>query len=142
VQVVDDYAHHPAELEATLAGARGVHEGRIVAVFQPHRFTRTRDHFEAFAAAFDTADVVWVTEIYAAGDAPIPGISGAALAEAIARRNTVSVRFAASLDNTLAELPAALAPGDLVLTLGAGDVSSLGPKLLEALETRQQGDAS
>ena len=133
VQVVDDYAHHPAELEATLAGARGVHAGRIVAVFQPHRYTRTRDHFDGFAAAFDEADVVWVTDVYGAGDPPIAGVTGEALAAAIERRGTAGVRHAATLDDVLASLPGELEAGDLVLTLGAGDVSGLGPKLIGAL---------
>ena len=142
VQVIDDYAHHPAELEATLAGARGQHAGRIVVVFQPHRFTRTRDHFDGFTAAFDEADAVWITDVYAAGDAPIPGITGEALAEAISRRNTVSACHSAGLDDVLSALPASLEAGDLVLTLGAGDVSSLGPKLLAVLREMQEGGAS
>ncbi len=133
VQVVDDYAHHPAELEATLAAARGVHPGRIVAVFQPHRYTRTRDAFDGFVAAFDEADLLVVTDIYAAGDPPIDGISGAALAREIEARDTVEVHHESGLDDVLAWLPARLVPGDLVLTLGAGDVSGLGPKLIAAL---------
>ncbi len=139
VRVVDDYAHHPAELEATLAAARGVHADRIVAVFQPHRYTRTRDAFDGFTAAFDAADLVVITDIYAAGDPPIDGITGAALAAAIERRGArssrgaVGVKHLATLDDVLAWLPGRLAAGDLVLTLGAGDVSGLGPRLLEAL---------
>jgi UDP-N-acetylmuramate--alanine ligase len=133
IQVVDDYAHHPAELVATLAAARGVHAGRIVAVFQPHRYTRTRDAFDGFVAAFDAADLLVVTDVYAAGDPPIDGVSGQALAAAIERRGSVAVQALPTLDAALEWLPDQLAEGDLVLTLGAGDVSSLGPRLLEAL---------
>ncbi len=143
VRVVDDYAHHPAELEATLAAARGVHDGRVVAVFQPHRYTRTRDSFDGFVAAFDAADLLVVTDIYAAGDPPIDGVTGAALADAIAARDTVEVHHLAGLDDVLGWLPGRLAAGDLVLTLGAGDVSGLGPRLLEALRgPRGEGGAS
>lgn len=142
VQVVDDYAHHPAELEATLAAARGVHAGRIVVVFQPHRFTRTRDHFDGFAAAFDAADVAFVTDVYSAGEPAIAGATGAALAEAIAGRGSVAAHHVAGLDAALEALLALLEPGDLVLTLGAGDVSSLGPELLRALEARSKGGVS
>jgi len=139
VVVVDDYAHHPAELEATLAAARGVHAGRVVAVFQPHRYTRTRDAFDGFSAAFDEADVVIVTDVYGAGDPPIAGITGERLAAAIEARGTTRVRHVATLDDVLATLTSELASGDLVLTLGAGDVSGLGPRLVAALGERTTG---
>ncbi|MBW2382121.1 MAG: UDP-N-acetylmuramate--L-alanine ligase [Deltaproteobacteria bacterium] len=133
VRVVDDYAHHPAELRATLAAARGVHGGRIVAVFQPHRYTRTRDCFDDFATAFHDSDALLVCDIFAAGDDPIPGVNGRALADAIAAHGHRNVRFVASLDEIADVLPKELTEGDLVLTLGAGDVSRLGPLLLERL---------
>ncbi len=133
VWVVDDYAHHPAELRATLKAARSVHDGRVIAVFQPHRYTRTRDCFDDFATAFNDCDALVVSEIYAAGDTPIPGVTGEALADAIRKHGHRDVRFAPDLDTLVDTLPKQLEDGDLLLTLGAGDVSSLGPRLLEAL---------
>ena len=133
VHLVDDYAHHPAELRATLAAARSVHSGRIVSVFQPHRYTRTRDCMQEFATAFNDSDVVIISEIYPAGDAPIPGVTGRALAEAISAHGHKGVRFIADLDSIADQLPKQLNPGDLVLTLGAGDISTLGKRVLEKL---------
>jgi UDP-N-acetylmuramate--alanine ligase len=139
VQVVDDYGHHPAEVRATLAAAREAHRGRIVTVFQPHRYTRTRDCFDDFATAFNDTDLLVLTEIYAAGEEAIPGIGGEPLAEAIRAHGHRNVCFVAELDEVANTLPSQLEKGDLVLTLGAGDVSTLGPRLLEAL--RSQGGA-
>ncbi len=133
VLVVDDYGHHPAEVRATLSSARDLHPGRIVVVFQPHRYTRTRDCFEEFTTAFNDADVLVVCEVYAAGEAKIPGIDGLALADAIRAHGHRDVRFAPELDEIIASLPADLRPGDLVITLGAGNVTSAGPRLLAAL---------
>ena len=133
VHVVDDYAHHPAELRATLAAARSVHAGRIVSVFQPHRYTRTRDCMQEFATAFNDSDLVIISDIYPAGDAPIPGITGQALAEAIAAHGHKGVRFIGELDAIADQLPKQLSPGDLLLTLGAGDISTLGKRVLEKL---------
>jgi UDP-N-acetylmuramate--alanine ligase len=134
VRVVDDYGHHPTELRATLAAARSVHAGRIVVVFQPHRYTRTRDLFDGFATAFHDADLLLLTEIYAAGEPKLPGVEGAALAEAIRARGHRDVRFVPDLDRVVPALLPELRPGDLVLTLGAGSVSRLGPELLAELE--------
>jgi UDP-N-acetylmuramate--alanine ligase len=133
VRVIDDYGHHPAEVRATLAAARQLHPGRVVVVFQPHRYTRTQLLFDDFATAFHQADVLWVTEIYAAGEDKIPGIDGRALADAIRAHGQRDVRFAPDLDAVPAELAGTLAPGDLVITLGAGSVSALGPRILAAL---------
>ncbi len=133
VTVVDDYAHHPAEIRATLAAARGGHAGRVVAIFQPHRYTRTRDCLDDFATAFNDSDRLLVTEIYAAGDEPIPGITGEVLCDRIRAHGHRDAGFVASLDDVADRLAKELAPGDLVLTLGAGDVSRLGPMLLERL---------
>jgi len=133
ITVVDDYGHHPVELRATLAAARAVGAERIVAVFQPHRYTRTRDLFDEFARAFHDADVLVLTEVYAAGEDKLPGIDAAALASAASAAGHRDVRFVAELE----ELPEALVPelraGDLVITLGAGNVSSVGGRLLAAL---------
>jgi UDP-N-acetylmuramate--alanine ligase len=133
VRVVDDYGHHPSEVRATLAAARGVHAGRLVVVFQPHRYTRTRDLFEDFTTAFHDADLLVLTEIYAAGESKIPGVEAAALADAIRARGHRDVRFVPELERVPAELVPELRSGDLVLTLGAGSVSQLGPRLLERL---------
>jgi UDP-N-acetylmuramate--alanine ligase len=133
VQVVDDYGHHPAEIRATLSAARQVHEGRVVVVFQPHRYTRTQHLFDEFATAFHQADLLLLCEIYAAGEDKIPGIDSAHLADAIRAHGQRDVRFVAELDAVPATLVPELQPGDLVITLGAGNVSSLGPKLLAAL---------
>jgi UDP-N-acetylmuramate--alanine ligase len=133
VTVVDDYAHHPAEIRATLAAARGVHSGRIVAIFQPHRYTRTRDCLDEFATAFNDTDRLIVCEIYAAGDDPIPGIDGRVLGERIRAHGHRDVRFIAAIDDVADRLSKELAAGDLVLTLGAGDIHRLGPLLLERL---------
>jgi UDP-N-acetylmuramate--alanine ligase len=133
VRVVDDYGHHPSEVRATLAAARGVHPGRIVVVFQPHRYTRTRDLFDAFTTAFHDADLLVLTEIYAAGEPKLPGVEAAALADAIRARGHRDVRFVPDLERVPAELAPELRGGDLVLTLGAGSVSKLGPRILERL---------
>ena len=139
VLFVDDYGHHPAEVRATLSAARDVHSGRVVVVFQPHRYTRTRDCFEEFATAFNEADVLVLCEIYAAGEDKIPGIDGRAVAEAIRAHGHRDVRYASELDEVVASLPSKLQAGDLVITLGAGNVSSLGPRLLAAVDRRGGG---
>lgn len=133
VTVVDDYAHHPAEIRATLAAARDLQASRIVAVFQPHRHTRTRDCMDEFATAFNDSDRVIVSEIYAAGDEPIAGITSSVLCDRIRAHGHRDVRYVAALDDVADQLAKELSAGDLVLTLGAGDVSKLGPMLLERL---------
>jgi UDP-N-acetylmuramate--alanine ligase len=136
VRVVDDYGHHPTEVRATLAAARGLHSGRIVVVFQPHRYTRTHDLFDAFTDAFHDADRLIVTGIYAAGEDKIPGVESAALVEGIRARGHRSVELVADLEQVPERLVPELRSGDLVITLGAGSVTRLGPKLLAALEER------
>jgi UDP-N-acetylmuramate--alanine ligase len=134
VTVVDDYGHHPAEIKATLAGARASFpHRRIVCAFQPHRYTRTRDLLGDFATAFNDADSLVLTEIYAAGEDPIPGVTGTRLHEAV---KACGHRDAIFVDR--AGLPARLREqvreGDLVLTLGAGDITHVGEELLELLK--------
>jgi len=108
-----------------------------VVVFQPHRYTRTRDLFDAFTTAFHDADLLVLTEIYGAGEPKLPGVEAAVLADAIRARGHRDVRFVPDLERVVPELLPELRAGDLVLTLGAGSVSRLGPKLLQALvETR------
>jgi UDP-N-acetylmuramate--alanine ligase len=134
VVVVDDYGHHPTEIEATLSAARDAYgERRIVVLFQPHRYSRTADLFERFTQAFDGADAVFVTDVYAAGEAPIDGITGSALARALALRHPGTVTYAPK-DPALPDVLARAAKaGDVVLTLGAGDVTKLGPEILARL---------
>jgi UDP-N-acetylmuramate--alanine ligase len=134
IEVVDDYAHHPAEIRATLAAARGLHEGRLTAIFQPHRYTRTRDCWSEFVMAFGEADRVVVADVYAAGEAPIEGIDAERLAAAVRRGGHPDASHGGSLERIARELPDRLREGELVLTLGAGDVSRLGSALLAALE--------
>jgi UDP-N-acetylmuramate--alanine ligase len=133
VLVVDDYGHHPTEIAAVLAAARAGIGRRIVAVFQPHRFSRTQQLFDDFGPAFAGADHVVLTDIYAAGEQPIPGIDSEALAASIRTALTVPV----DLVRALADLPAAVArlskPGDLVLTLGAGSIGTVGDRILDAI---------
>jgi UDP-N-acetylmuramate--alanine ligase len=134
VRVVDDYGHHPTEIRATLAAARGLHSGRIVVVFQPHRYSRTRDLFDAFTDAFHDADRLIVTGIYAAGEEKIPGVEAAVLVEGIRARGHRGAELVADLQKVPEVLVPELRAGDLVITLGAGSVTQLGPKLLRALE--------
>jgi UDP-N-acetylmuramate--alanine ligase len=141
VEIVDDYAHHPAELRATLAAARSIHPGPITAVFQPHRYTRTRDLWDEFGTAFEDADRVVVSRIYPASEPPIEGIDSARLAAALQEAGHPDAHFGGSLDEIARELPGELREGELVLTLGAGDVVRLGPELLVALESNG-GDRS
>lgn len=138
VRFVDDYAHHPSEIRATLAAARAAHRGRIVSVFQPHRYSRTRDCFEDFTSAFNDTDVLIVTEIYPAGEPKLPGIEAQLLVEAIRSHGHRDAHFIGDFEGVAENLPTRLREGDLVLTLGAGNISALGPLLLERLEEEQQ----
>jgi UDP-N-acetylmuramate--alanine ligase len=134
VTVVDDYGHHPAEVKATLLGAREAFRRRVVCLFQPHRYTRTRDLLAEFATAFNDADVLLLTDIYAAGEEPIAGATSASLAEAIRAcgHRDVSLVPRAELARAARER---VRPGDIVLTLGAGDITAVGPELLGLLES-------
>ena len=138
IRVVDDYGHHPAEIRATLAAARALHDGRLVVAFQPHRYTRTRDLWEDFTRAFNDADLLIVTEIYAAGEDKMPGVEAARLVESLRAHGHRDVQFVADLDGVLEQLAERAEPGDLVLTLGAGSVSSLGARLLARLRERSR----
>jgi UDP-N-acetylmuramate--alanine ligase len=141
VTVVDDYGHHPTEIKATLQAARESGMGRVLVLFQPHRYTRTRDLMEEFAGAFGDADGVQVLDIYAASEQPIAGVTGETLAAAVRARwqgtaGGKKVMYAATMAEGVERLVADARPGDLVLTLGAGSVSQCGPMLLQALEAR------
>jgi UDP-N-acetylmuramate--alanine ligase len=136
ISVVDDYGHHPAEIRATLASARETHAGRLVVAFQPHRFTRTRDLWHEFIGAFNEADRLIVTEIYSAGEEKIPGVEAAPLVEAIRSHGHRDVEFIRNLDQVVERLAERAEPGDLVLTLGAGSISTLSTRLIERLGDR------
>jgi UDP-N-acetylmuramate--alanine ligase len=133
VTVIDDYGHHPTEIKATLQAARECGYGRVLVLFQPHRYTRTRDLMADFAASFGDADGVQVLDIYAASEQPIKGVTGESLAAAIRAHGGGRVLYAASMAEAVERLAADARPGDMVLTLGAGSVSQAGPMLLEAL---------
>ncbi|HJZ69999.1 MAG TPA: UDP-N-acetylmuramate--L-alanine ligase, partial [Blastocatellia bacterium] len=133
VLVVDDYGHHPTEVKATLAAARTAGR-RVVTLFQPHRYTRTRDLKDEFARSFYGADVLFVTDIYAASEDPIEGITGRALAEQVERFGHRHVEYIGGLKDAAAKLKQIASPGDLVLTLGAGNVYQAGDELLRMFE--------
>lgn len=126
VTVIDDYGHHPAEIAATLKAARTVYPGRrIVAAFQPHRFSRTQALFGDFCKVFEAADELLLTEIYAASEKPVPGVSGQSLAQGIRQICPVPLRYCQTLDELVAALDETLKPGDVLLTLGAGSITSV-----------------
>ncbi len=137
VMLVDDYGHHPTELAATLSAARtGWPDKRIVLVFQPHRYTRTRDLMDDFATVLSEVDVLVLLEVYAAGEAPIAGADGRSLARAIRSRGAVEPVFVESLDDLQPVLADLLADGDLVLTMGAGDIGAYATTLPELLAVK------
>jgi UDP-N-acetylmuramate--alanine ligase len=135
VTVIDDYGHHPTEIRATLAAARQCGFRRIHVIFQPHRYTRTQLLLNEFATAFGDADTVSVLDIYAASETPIPGVTGEHLAERIAQDGKNRATYVASFADAAEQVSKLAHLGDLVLTLGAGNVSQLGPMVLEQLET-------
>ncbi len=134
ITVVDDYGHHPTEIRRVLETARRYwKKGRIVVVFQPHRYSRTALLYRHFGPALRLADLVLLTPIYAAGEAPLPGITSALLLEGFPPQERERVRLVDSLDDALKALQQLVQPGDLVITLGAGNVYTVGEKLLEEL---------
>ncbi len=134
VTLVDDYAHHPTEVAATLRAAKNAWpEKRLVAVFQPHRYTRTRDLFEDFSQVLAECDVLILTEIYAAGEEPIAGADGRALCAAIRARGKVNPVFIEDVERLGSDLQSILKDGDLVLTMGAGSIGRIASQLKESL---------
>jgi UDP-N-acetylmuramate--alanine ligase len=130
--LIDDYGHHPVEMTATLAAARGAYPGRrLVLAFQPHRYTRTRDCFEDFVKVLSTVDALLLAEVYAAGEAPIVAADGRALARALRVAGKVEPIFVESVDEMPAAIRAAVRPGDVVITMGAGSIGTVPAKLLE-----------
>jgi UDP-N-acetylmuramate--alanine ligase len=135
VSVIDDYGHHPTEIRATLAAARQCGFRRVHVIFQPHRFTRTRDLMDDFATAFADADTLCLLDIYPASEKPIEGVTTEALAGRITGAGKRGVVYAPSFSDAAASVAALAQPGDMVLTLGAGSVSQLGVMLLKELDT-------
>jgi UDP-N-acetylmuramate--alanine ligase len=137
VLLVDDYGHHPAEIRATLAAARQAFARRRVVVFQPHRYTRTYHLFDEFLTAFEDADVLIVTDIYPAGEPPIPGVHARSLAEGIGARTGRDIRYVSDRAEVVEALLRTIRSGDLVLTLGAGDVGIVADQVRERLAARE-----
>jgi UDP-N-acetylmuramate--alanine ligase len=136
VSVIDDYGHHPTEIRATLAAARQCGFRKIHVIFQPHRYTRTHDLMDEFATAFKDADTLSVLDIYAASEQPIPGITGQALAGKVSQAGNRPANYAPSFFEAVTAVVDAAREGDLILTLGAGSVSQLGPMILERLQAK------
>jgi UDP-N-acetylmuramate--alanine ligase len=135
--VVDDYGHHPTEIAAVVAAARAGQPRRLGVVFQPHRYTRTRDLLTDFGPSLADADVVVLTDIYAAGEKPLPGISLDALAAAM-RPRVRRLEVVPAIDDVPARVASLAEDGDLVITLGAGSISTAADRILAALETRRR----
>jgi UDP-N-acetylmuramate--alanine ligase len=138
VSVIDDYGHHPTEIRATLAAARQCGFSKIHVIFQPHRYTRTRDLLEEFATAFRDADTLAVLDIYAASELPIEGVTGASLAAHIREAGGKDARYVPSFGQAVEQVASAES-GEMILTLGAGNVSQLGPMILERLHKQEEG---
>jgi UDP-N-acetylmuramate--alanine ligase len=137
VTIIDDYGHHPTEVAATLAAAKsGYPDRRVVLVFQPHRYTRTRDLMDDFATVLSGADALVLLDVYAAGEDPIAGADGRSMARAIRTRGAVEPVFVESMEDLAQVLEGVLEDGDLVLTMGAGDISAYAHSLPELLGKR------
>ena len=135
VVVIDDYAHHPTEIEATLAAAHSMFPAaRIVAAFQPHLYSRTRDFADAFGVSLASADLAYVTDVFPAREAPIPGITGETVVAALERAGLREVRYVAEVGALPEALLDELRPGDVLLTLGAGSIEDVGQTVLDGLE--------
>jgi UDP-N-acetylmuramate--alanine ligase len=142
VLVIDDYGHHPTEIKATLAAAKIGSGGRhIVVLFQPHRYTRTHDLMEEFARSFNNADTLFLTDIYAASEDPIEGVTAETLTSAIKSFGHKDVQYIGPLETAAAVIRDRVQPGDLVITLGAGTVNRISEQLLTLLREREQASA-
>lgn len=136
IWVVDDYAHHPTEVRSALLAARQTQPKRLIIVFQPHRYTRTKFLYEEFSKAFAAADIIILTGIYAAGEQPIPGISGEALAREVEKQEGRSVTYINNREEIPDYLYSIVCPGDLIMTIGAGNIWQAGEQLVEKLRAR------
>lgn len=134
IMIIEDYAHHPTEIKATLQAARTGWKRRLVVAFQPHRFSRLARLQSEFTTAFRQADLLFLTEIYPAGEKPIPGVSGRNLFEEIWRSGQTNVWFEPELDKLPALLANELRPGDMLLVLGAGHINRIIPEVIKILE--------
>jgi UDP-N-acetylmuramate--alanine ligase len=139
VRVIDDYAHHPVEIRAVLSAARDAASGRVLAVVQPHRFTRLRDLLEDFQGAFGDADLVYATPVYAAGEDPIPGIDENALVEGLKARGHRHAKTVQGPEDLARQLAAEVQPGDMVVCLGAGDITRWAAGLADAVMQASEG---
>ena len=141
VRVFDDYAHHPTEISATLEAARTLLEqsgsGRSLAVFQPHLYSRTRDFAVEFGNALDAADQVFVLDVYGAREQPLAGVSGASVAEHV----SVPVQYLSDFSSVANAVAAAAGPGDVIVTMGAGDVTMLAPEIVTVVRVRANRSA-
>ena len=137
VSVIDDYGHHPTEIKATLAAARQCGFRKIHVIFQPHRYTRTRDLMEEFTTAFADADSLFLLDIYAASEKPIEGITAEVLAQRIREKDGKPVAYVTSAADAIGAATKAAQAGDMILTLGAGSISQLGPLVLQKLRERE-----
>jgi UDP-N-acetylmuramate--alanine ligase len=142
VLVIDDYGHHPTEIRATLAAAKiGSGGRRTVVLFQPHRYTRTHDLMHEFARSFNNADTLLITDIYAASEEPIEGVTAATLTEAITRFGHKDAHYIGGLENAARIVRERVQPGDMVITLGAGTVYRVGDQILALLRERGEAQA-
>ena len=138
VTVIDDYGHHPTEVAATLAAARDLEFERVVVCFQPHRYSRTESLAKQFGSAFDDADVLFVMDVFPAGEMPIPGISGKTIANSVVENGHVAdVRYVPNRHELVEALCDECRPGDILITQGAGDVTAIGPAFVEAMRERE-----
>lgn len=141
ITVVDDYGHHPTEILATLSAAKNSSGGRrTVVVFQPHRFTRTQELMDDFVVSFNNADVLFLLDIYAASEQPIEGITAEVLADNIKRFGHKNVSYLGGIDTATQKVVDALRPGDLVITLGAGNVTRLSDEILDEIRKRETNE--
>jgi len=137
VTVIDDYGHHPTEIKATLSAARQCGFRKVHVIFQPHRYSRTQALMEEFATAFGDAETIWVLDVYPASEAPIEGVTGEVLAERIRQQGGKDAKYQGSFSEAAHAAVAAAEEGDMILTLGAGNVSQLGASILEKLQARE-----
>ena len=134
INLIDDYGHHPTEIQATLRAAKAIWKGRLVVLFQPHRYTRTRDLYREFLSAFNQADLLLLTDIYPAGEDPLPGVTSEVLFRGIRERGHKNVLYVPRKEALADRLISLLKPGDTVITLGAGDIWQLAEELVRKLQ--------
>jgi UDP-N-acetylmuramate--alanine ligase len=139
IRLIDDYGHHPTEIKATLAAVRRMSSGKIIVAFQPHRYTRTKALMDDFITSFNEADVLIVTEIYAASEEKIEGISGMLLSDKVRASGHKNVLFAATKEEVADKILEIAQPGDLVVALGAGDINKISDRLKEEWSKKSSG---